>query len=159
MTQRRSHPPNYFRQMEKDSEDDEHPIDVAFKRRFPQEATQRELVRLQKQVERQLGDRKPFIALETLRNNNEIDKQEAYFNIGYECGLAEGVARANPFTRGAKGRQLATEVRALAVQAQLSPGEVVAVLFECLCAALSASQGAPSRKSTKSLPVDASPPA
>lgn len=133
MTQRRSPPPpNYFRRVEKQPEDDDHPIDVAVKRRVHHETAHKQLVRLQKEVEIQLRDRKPFIDLETLRNNLEIDKQEAYFNVGYEHGLAEGIARANPFTCSEKGKQLARDVRALAVQAQLDPGEVLSALLECL---------------------------
>jgi hypothetical protein len=140
--------------MEKDSEDEDHPIDAAVKRRVPQEAAQKQLVRLQKEVEIQLRDRKPFIDLETLRNNLGMDREEAYFNVGYERGLAEGAARASPFTRSAKGKQLAREVRDLAVQAQLPPGEVVAVLFECLCAALSASREASSGTGVGKLVAD-----
>ena len=141
MKQRPASPPNYFRLVDEHPKGDDHPIDVAVRRRVPQEAAQQELLRLQRAVEAQLADRTPFTALETLRNNMRIDREEAYFNFGYEYGLADGVARASLAARSKRAKRLAREVRTLVVQAQLPPGEAVAALLECLAGALNVAHG------------------
>ena len=136
-----SHPPNYYRQVEKCPRGDDHPIDVAVRRRVPQQAAQERLRDLQRTVEAQLGSNlKEFIDLEALRNDIGIEREEAYFSVGYEYGFAERAARASPAARSRRAKQLASEVRVLVVQAQLSPEEVMAALLDCLVAALSTFQ-------------------
>ena len=144
---RSARPPNYFRRVvAHPGDDDDHPIDVAVRRRLPQKAAQQRLRGLQRTVETQLeGNLGTFLELETLRNNISIEREEAYFSVGYEYGLADGLARARPSARSKKAKRLARELHALMVQAQLPPGEVVLALCECLGAALSTSQEMTSR--------------
>jgi hypothetical protein len=131
------HRPNYFQRMERPGKDD-HPIYLAVHRRMPQEtARERRLARLEGRVRAQLGEEtEAFLALETLRADISSEREEAYFNVGYEHGLAEGVARARRAAHAKRARQLAREVRERIAQAQLPQGQAVLVLVECLYAAL-----------------------
>jgi hypothetical protein len=85
---------NHFRWMDRPGGDD-HPIDLIVRERAHQEEAQQRLLSLQREVEAQLGDnRGAFLKLETLRNDIRIDREEAYFNVGFEHGLVEGTTRA-----------------------------------------------------------------
>ena len=64
------------------------------------------------------GDKQPVLELEALRNAISADRDEAFFNVGYEHGLADALARAR---RGSirlpnEVKQFATETRERMVQ-------------------------------------------
>ena len=132
--------PNYYQDMERYAEKDDNPALVAVRQRVPQEAAQKRLVRLQTEVGDQLSNRQPFLDLETLRNNMSMDREQAFFNVGVEFGMATGAASASQAKRSKGAKQLAMDVRALVMEAQLPPEEVMSALLECLEGALSAFQ-------------------
>jgi hypothetical protein len=110
-----------------------HPIDNAVARRVRHVAQRKQLLRLQDRVLARLGEeRKPFLELEELRGCVSAEREEAYFNLGYEHGLADERARDR---RGAESAlAVATELRERIIQAQLSPREAALGLLECLWA-------------------------
>lgn len=110
-----------------------HPIDNAVAQRVRHVAARKQLLRLQDRILARLGDdRKPFLDLEELRGCVSAEREEAYFNLGYEQGLAAERARDR---RGQeKEKALATEIRERVVQAQLPPRQAVLGLLECLWA-------------------------
>src|SRR5689334_5043210 len=113
MAQQRRSPrlPSYFKQVAR-TEKDEHPIYLAVCRRRPQLAAQeRRLTRLQQEVWGQLGSKtKAFKDLYDLRSDISGEREEAYFDVGYEHGLAEGIARARTAALSKRGRQLARDL-------------------------------------------------
>jgi hypothetical protein len=124
--------PSYFHQMERPRED-VHIIDIAVRRRVHQRAAERRLVRLQERVRKQLGDDvDAFVELGSLQNDTRLEREAAYFDLGYEHGLAEGLARARKAARSELVRQLARDVRERTVQAQLPRGQAALALLECL---------------------------
>jgi hypothetical protein len=133
--QRRSpHLPNYFKQMDRPEKDD-HPIYLAVTHRLPQEAAQeRRIARLRARVRAQLGkDVRALTGLETLKSDLGAEREEAYFNVGYEHGLAEGAARARR-AAGSGAKKIARDVRERIVQAQVPPRQAMLALLECLYA-------------------------
>jgi len=112
-----------------------HPIDSAVARRVRHVAQRKQLLRLQDRVLARLGDdRKPFLDLEELRGCVSAEREEAYFNLGYEHGLADERARDRRGTE--KALAAATEIRERIVQAQLAPQQAALSLLECLWAVL-----------------------
>jgi hypothetical protein len=110
-----------------------HPIDNAVAQRVRHVAARKQLLRLQDRILARLeDDRKPFLDLEELRGCVSAEREEAYFNLGYEHGLADERAR------GRRGQEktlaLATEIRERVVQAPLPPRQAVLGLLECLWA-------------------------
>ena len=148
-SRRQPHYPNYYDDLERHAGEDDNSALIAVKQRVPQEAAQKRLVHLQGKGQVQLSDRKPFLDLETLRNEMSIEREIAFFNVGHELGVAVGAARASPAKRSKKAKKLAERVRALVVEAQLPPGEVMSALLECLEGVLSTAQVAPSKASKK----------
>lgn len=127
-------PPSPFRMVEHTSEE-EHPVDVAVTRRLQNEAQRHEIWRATKELMEALGERRElWLRLEVLLNDYKAEREEAYFNIGYEHGLAAGRAE---ILRGSAGEALvpdglafADRIRDLAVQANLPVGSTVAALLE-----------------------------
>lgn len=110
-----------------------HPIDNAVARRVRHVAQRKQLLRLQDRVLARLGDdRKPFLDLEELRGCVSAEREEAYFHLGYEHGLADERARGRRGTE--KALALATELRERIVQAHLPPQQSALGLLECLWA-------------------------
>lgn len=110
-----------------------HPIDSAVARRVRHVAQRKQLLRLQDRVLARLGDdRKPFLELEELRGCVSAEREEAYFNLGYEHGLADERARDRRGTE--KALAVAIEIRERIVQAQLPPQQAALGLLECLWA-------------------------
>ncbi|MFP2958477.1 hypothetical protein [Corallococcus exercitus] len=126
--------PSYYCQMKRPGEDG-HPVDIAVQQRLPQDAEHKRLLELQEQVRAQLGkNTKAFLELETLRTDISLDREEAYFNLGYEHGLAEAQARARRETLvySEAAEALAMDVREKLVQAQLPFEDALMVFLECL---------------------------
>ncbi len=100
-------------------------------RRLEHQAVRKHLIRLQNQILDRLGDDKqPFFDLEDLRNCMGSEREQAYFDLGYEHGIADELARSR---RGAKKPlALAEEVRERLVQADLPPRQAALGLIECL---------------------------
>jgi hypothetical protein len=110
-----------------------HPIDNAVARRVRHVAQRKQLLHLQDRVLARLGEeRKPFLEFEELRGCVSAEREEAYFNLGYEHGLADERARDRRGTE--KTLALATEIRERVVQAQLPPQQAALGLLECLWA-------------------------
>lgn len=128
--------PNYVKQMDRPGKD-EHPIDLAVRKRIQPEADEERILRLHDQVRAQLGKKtKAFMSLEDARGALSDKREEAFFNVGYEHGLSEGAARARRAAFSKQGRQLARELRERIAQAQLSPDEAARVAHDVLGAVL-----------------------
>lgn len=128
--------PNYLKQMDRPSED-EHPIDLAVRKRIQPEGDEERILRLHGQVRAQLGkNTKAFMALEDARSALSDKREEAFFNVGYEHGLSEGVARGRRAALSKQGRHLARELRERIAQAQLPPDEAALVAHDILGAVL-----------------------
>ncbi|WP_223643805.1 hypothetical protein [Corallococcus sp. EGB] len=126
--------PSYYCQMKPPGEDS-HPVDIAVRQRLPQDAERKRLLELQEQVGAQLGKNLAgFLELESLRSDISLDREEAFFDVGYEYGLAEAQARARRGTvvYSEAGEALARDVRERMVQAQLSFEDTLVALLECL---------------------------
>lgn len=66
-------------------------VDAEVARRVQHTAQRRQVVRLQERVMSQLGDdSKPFLDLEDIQNSVAAELHDAYFDVGYEYGLANG---------------------------------------------------------------------
>ena len=80
-------------------------------------------------------DKTLVLELEALRSDISNDREEAFFNVGYEHGLADGLARAR---RGSirlskEVQQFVTETRERMVQLK-APEQATLGLIECLWA-------------------------
>jgi hypothetical protein len=126
--------PNYFEQVERQPSE-EHPVDVAVARRVDQKAARKRIQRLQQQVLDRLGDDKqPMLELESLLDEVRSKREATYFNLGYEHGLSEALARGR---RGStrlsqEAAAFAKETRERLTQAQLPPRQAMLGLLECL---------------------------
>lgn len=75
--------------------DENHPIDLEVARRVRDRLALKKLARLEREVMGRIqGDKQPVIEIEALRNAISADREEAFFNVGYEHGLADSLARA-----------------------------------------------------------------
>ena len=128
--------PNYYRQMLHLRGDEEHPVDLVVARRVRDRLARKKLARLAREVMGRIeGDKQPVLELEALRNAISTDREEAFFNIGYEHGLADSLARAR---RGSirlskEVQQFITETRERMVQLE-APWQAALGLLECLWA-------------------------
>jgi len=70
-----------------------HPVDQEVERRLPQRELRARIRRAEAQMSAALGDQVGlWLELEELLNQRRIEREEAYYNIGYEHGLAAGKA-------------------------------------------------------------------
>ena len=128
--------PNYYRQMLHPRGDENHPIDLEVARRVRDRLALKKLARLERKVMGRIqGDKQPVIEIEALRNAISADREEAFFNVGYEHGLADSLARAR---RGSillsnEVQQFVTETRERMVQLE-APWQAALGLLECLWA-------------------------
>ena len=125
--------PNYYRQMLHVRGDEDHPIDLVVERRLDRFAPKK-LARREREVMGSI-DRTLVLELEALRSDISNDREEAFFNVGYEHGLADGLARAR---RGSirlsnEVQQFVTETRERMVQLE-APWQAALGLLECLWA-------------------------
>jgi len=132
----RREPPNYYRAMLHLRGDEDHPVDLVVARRVRDRLAREKLARLAREVTGRIeGDKQPVRELEALRNAIGADREEAFFNVGYEHGLADGLARAR---RGSiclseEVQQFVTETRERVVQLE-APWQAALGLLECLWA-------------------------
>ncbi len=126
-------PANYYRQMLHVRGDEDHPIDLVVERRLDRLAPKK-LARREREVMGSL-DKTLVLELESLRSDIRNDREEAFFNVGYEHGLADGLARAG---RGSirlskEVQQFVAETRERMVQLE-APDQATLGLIECLWA-------------------------
>ena len=131
----RETPTNYYRQMLHVRGDEDHPIDLMVERRLRDGLAREKLARLQREVMGRIGDTEPVLELEALRAEISADRDEAFFNVGYEHGLADALARAR---RGSihlsnEVKQFVAETRERMVQLE-APSQAALGLLECLWA-------------------------
>ena len=114
-----------------------HPVDTAVQARLHHRAVRRRVRLLQEQIMRALGsDTKPFLQLDALVNDERAEREEAYFNVGYEYGsnavrhrvLREIAGRVWP----KRLEHVAAHLRDEVLQAGLSSSETLLVLVESL---------------------------
>ena len=116
-----------------------HPVDVAVDRRLPLKRLRRRIRAAERRLADALGGRRNlWLGLEELLNEYRARREEAYFDLGWEQGAADGHAEAfrtlaggpapDPDARGA--RAFADRIRELAVQADLPAPLTVAALLE-----------------------------
>jgi len=125
--------PNYYRQMLHVRGDEDHPIDLVVERRLDRLAPKK-LARREREVMGSI-DKTLVLELEALRSDISNDREEAFFNVGYEHGLADGLAHAR---RGSirlskEVQQFVTETRERMVQLE-APWQAMLGLLECLWA-------------------------
>jgi hypothetical protein len=124
-------PSNYYRQMLHVRGDEDHPIDLVVERRLDRLAPKK-LARREREVMSSI-DKALVLELEALRSDIRNDREEAFFNVGYEHGVADGLARAR---RGSirlskEVQQFVTETRERMVQLE-APEQAALGLLECL---------------------------
>jgi hypothetical protein len=116
---------------------EKHPVDTAVEARLYHRAVRRRVVQLQERIKVALGaDVQPFLQLDALLNDERAEREEAYFNVGYEYGanavrhrvLSEMARRAWPKRLDVVAAHLRDEV----MQAGLSSSETLLVLVESL---------------------------
>ena len=124
-------PTSYYRQMLHVRGDEDHPIDLVVERRLDRRAPE-ELARREHEVMASI-DKALVLELESRRSDIKNDREEAFFNVGYEHGIADGIARAR---RGSlrlskEVQQFVAETRERMVQLE-APGQAMLGLLECL---------------------------
>jgi len=127
--------PNYYRQMLHVRGDEDHPIDLVVEHHLRDGRAREKLARLEREVMGRIKDTPPVLELEALRAEISADRDEAFFNVGYEHGIADGIARAR---RGSirlskEVQQFVAETRERMVQLE-APGQAMIGLLECLWA-------------------------
>ena len=116
-----------------------HAVDRAIERRLPLKKLRRRIRRATHEMQEALGERADlWQRLEPLLGELRARREEAYFDIGHEHGLAAGRAEAlraltdaaTARTRTGDARAFADTVRDLAVQTDLALPLTVAALLE-----------------------------
>ena len=127
--------PSYYRQMLHVRGDEEHPVDLVVARRLRDGLARKKLARLEREIGRKLKDTQPVLELEALRNALIADRDEAFFNVGYEHGLADALAHARRgvIPPSSEVQQFVTETRERMVQLK-APWQAALGLLECLWA-------------------------
>jgi hypothetical protein len=114
-----------------------HPVDSVVQARLEHSAVRRRVRQLQERVMKALGsDTQPFLQLDALLNDERGEREEAYFNVGYEYGsnavrhrvLREMVPGAWPKRLAQVAARLNDEV----LQAGLTSPETLLVFVESL---------------------------
>ena len=91
---RQKRPPTPYESIEH-PETEEHPVDAAVERRLPQKKLLRKMRRLTDRMMAALGDERwLWLRLEEVFGDYHLQREETYFNIGYEQGLTTGRAEA-----------------------------------------------------------------
>lgn len=122
-----------YREMGSEAEE-EHPIDAAVERRLDHGDLRHQIRAATDRLMEALGEEQHlWLRLEELLAEYRHDREEAYFDIGYEhgraAGRAEGLAAGQ--LRAAPGyRSLAQHVRETAVNSGLLPDLATAALIE-----------------------------
>lgn len=127
-------PPGRSYQDMGDEGDDAHPVDEAVERRLDHRVLRREIHAATDRLVEALGDEHHlWLGLEELLGDYRIDRETAYFDLGYEhgraTGRAEGLAEGRTRTAPAY-RALAQHVREAAANAGLPQTDATAALIE-----------------------------
>jgi hypothetical protein len=113
---------------------EEHPIDATVERRVPQRKLRRRMRDAGERLMHALGERRAlWMRLEELLGLYHSRREETYFNLGYDHGVAAGRVeglRALDDQTSPDARSLADQLRELAIQADVSRTEKVAALLE-----------------------------
>jgi hypothetical protein len=114
---------------------DEHPLLDAIEQRLGHKAQERRVGDLKQEIVRLLGERsRVLFDLEVLESEIHGEREEAYFDAGYELGAALARYKSIRDASGVRYSELAAkvagEIRDRVVQAQLSPTESTLVLLE-----------------------------
>ena len=113
---------------------EEHPIDATVERRIPQRKLRRRMREAGERLMQALGERRGlWMRLEELLGLYHSRREETYFNLGYDHGVAAGRVeglRALDNQTSPDAQSLADQLRELAIQADVSRTEKVAALLE-----------------------------
>jgi len=113
---------------------EEHPIDATVERRIPQRKLRRRMRDAGERLMQALGERRNlWMRLEELLGLYHSRREEAYFNLGYDHGVAAGrveALRALDAQTSPEAQSLADQLREIAIQADVSRTEKVAALLE-----------------------------
>lgn len=121
-------------EMVKSAIDQEHPADVIVASRLPQTELKARISELSDEIKIALSERQALWGdIEELLNERDIARTEAYFNLGYEYGLATG--RTEAFAALSDNTDLETQefaerVRNLVASTGLPASRIFAVLLE-----------------------------
>jgi hypothetical protein len=126
-------PTSPYQAMERETPE-EHPIDATVERRIPQRKIRRRMREAGERLMHALGERRAlWMRLEELLGLYHSRREETYFNLGYDHGVAAGRVeglRALDDQTSPDARSLADQLRELAIQADVSRTEKVAALLE-----------------------------
>lgn len=106
---------------------DEHPIDVAIEEVPTVVRIRRKLQKARTLVEKQISDRHAWIAQQDLELAYRSVREDLYFDVGYTFGLVAGRSEAR---LSKPTRDLAREIRTVALMAKLPLADIVMALQE-----------------------------
>lgn len=113
-----------------------HPVDVAVEARLSHRVVRRRIRHLQDRIVATLGsDPKAFLQLEELWHDEAREREEAYFNVGYEYGANAVRHRLREIARGVSADKLeaaSARVRDELARVGLTTSETLLVLVESL---------------------------
>ena len=121
-------------EMVKSTMDEEHPADITVASRLPQEELKERIREAVDDIRVALGERESLWAeLEDKLNEREAERTEAYFNLGYEYGIATG--RAEAFGKLSENADRETQKLAECLRSEirgtgLPPCSIIAALLE-----------------------------
>jgi hypothetical protein len=113
-----------------------HPVDIAVEARLRHSALRRRIIELRALVVSAVLDPRAYLELEELSTDERRDREEAFFNLGYEYGASDVRHRVVKQMTGAicPGRleHVASRLRDEIFQAGLSAEETLLLLVEAL---------------------------
>ncbi len=125
-----------------------HSVDAAIARRLPHKSLRRKIRAATNAMLAALGPRRDlWLKLEDLTTRYRMDREEAYFNPGYDLGAAAGrsEALAASVRCGSRAqRELAARIRDITIETELPPPIKVATLLEAAWALVIGKDAAPS---------------
>ncbi|MGE5785256.1 MAG: hypothetical protein ACM3ZE_11730 [Myxococcales bacterium] len=113
---------------------DRHPVEIAVDNRIGDRVRRKWIVRLQNRILALLGPNSGvYMKLEAMLNEQALDRERNFFNVGYEYGMAEHTVAGQmrlqrPLSRA---EQLVRDLLRQAFDEQISRKEVVAALLRC----------------------------
>lgn len=114
--------------------EDQNPVDVTVRARLPQTKLRKRIRELTLRMAKTTGkQRETWVALEPLLNQYRYEREEMYFNLGYEYGVAAGRGEAFHKLGGAGAeptRALIERLRWMATEAGLPTRDTVAAIVE-----------------------------
>lgn len=113
-------------------DDSYHPVDAIIDAVPAIAARARRLRRLSDQIGKQVTDRPSYIRYEDLRLEQQIDREELFFDAGHARGeiLGRQQSLEAAASRTAKGRALARAIATAALASDLPRAQAVAVVLE-----------------------------